>query len=648
MDPIDFSIEDVLEKWNVLQQDCGKKCDTSNDSLWYRQKTSFSANTLHRKKRTSNKQVGFTNVQPRKFCIQPPTLQTCFQTYQISACKLCQNIIESVEINESSLGQTVDLFKFIEKHKGITERWFYQLFKNTNSPVFFQSKDRLLLQKINKNRHPLIFIHDGCSLIHTIYVYIYIAAILGEIPAVFINEKLVSSFLLRYFMEKIGFVFMKEPSDVIMKLGSLHEAEKCVILPNSACQLSISNLLLNEIRIKGCKPNALIIPIACSTENKNSGITYLSLSMPIYLKSLLDHSHNMNEHNIKDEENNLINRHLNYDFFQASAVLPVHLLSYTFLVLHRKGLSREKLKRASEEILEELKSMDVFLGFSGDIESVIAHGVEVLCNQSLLLVIDGIVLPQINDSVKAFHLFSYSLKIFQIMMPKAILACSLISTIGGEIKLRQGYGEPFTFKTQTVIENAEFLAELFSYMFDYHCPFSVFSSTIMDTFDKFVAMDIITSQQQHFEDQAHKKLSQSVNAEFIDEEEEVFGGADADNSQIFEFLPSESNIQLLSNWRACVIPFIEIAYLIANLIHIKKTGEHFSSMDIFNLCLQRFKDGLFENGEILDQSYVTKFLEYLFEKEYVDDVDDENTFVKSSISGQTLNQLLVTIVKYRI
>ena len=57
MDPLDFSIEDVVKKWGVHQQDSDIKFEKSDDSLWYRQRSSFPSNQSHRKRRKNVQKV---------------------------------------------------------------------------------------------------------------------------------------------------------------------------------------------------------------------------------------------------------------------------------------------------------------------------------------------------------------------------------------------------------------------------------------------------------------------------------------------------------------------------------------------------------------------------------------------------------------
>ena len=144
------------------------------------------------------------------------------------------------------------------------------------------------------------------------------------------------------------------------------------------------------------------------------------------------------------------------DLLQASVVLPIHLLSFALLVRHRDGVKNEELECSLEEILEELKSMDMlvrcsllslfspffiiyfiffsfyeekkfasfllkhfatffqhfrFLGFSGDIESVTMYGIEILCNQKLVSIVNNVVTPLLHDPITACSLFTYSLKV---------------------------------------------------------------------------------------------------------------------------------------------------------------------------------------------------------------------------------------------
>lgn len=707
MEPLDVRVEDVIKKWE--KHSLPMQQDTSDES-WYKVGSSsipmdFTLRKRRRyKSKFSNQQNSYVDVTSqiqRKFRLIPPTLKTDVQHYKINQCKQCKNLLQytsfSNEVNLQSETRelyqnsntrivkandsTVTIYQKLKKSlfRFTLYRVLDQLKKLFRS-ICFQSHDYLYLQQLVKGSSPLVFLNESKNAFDTILTYIYLAAMDIEVSCTILTESDVSSILLKYLMKKMGFVFIPAKLDeaasqsVTLELMNYLNVNKNICIPTHFYQnensASILYNLFDKIR-NNESSNADIVPIVLSTErvyapfpitffnfvwqryrHQNHGLVQLNVSKAVNIKSLLKVAVSINNQVSCDEENAIISRHLNFDFLQTGVILPSNMLAYLLLVKFRTPTHFDDLVISMQVLLEEIKGMEKFAGFTGDISVITKHAIDMLSTQQLIAVEDNLINPSLHVLSTANKLDQLASKVKQLLLPRCIVASSIVTCLGGVNKMKQGNGDALKCDSSQVLKAAEFISEMLAYMLDYSCSFNLITGDLVDIMETFVTMNVLSKNEQSYDDVAHQKLVQSFvyNSGWNDDDDDndVWGGASVDKVQEYSVTLNKETTEILLSHRACVLPFIDVCFVVLATINEMPIGKLFSVADLYEQVENQFVNGCFIYAEMLTLETIKRFCDYLFEKEVIDDEGEfyqlSETFANSS---DELVQLLYEITQFR-
>ncbi|XP_066925222.1 uncharacterized protein [Clytia hemisphaerica] len=594
----------------------------------------------------------------KKFSLVLPVLKNPSKEYTIYSCKSCSNLLEFTDapVTQSST-KTINLLDhitrktrksylhwiaptlvFMSKEKQrfngrdeVSKPSFIHCFftwhtmKNLASyfnAICVQRSDQLSLRAARKKEHPVVFVHSEESFFGSVLLHIYLACVDTQIPTTVLKGDCVKSSLVRYFMRKMGFLFMGNEKESESSIKDVVE-----VFSSEDGSFTLKTLIFSLWR-----------------SVSNFGLLHINVSRCVKLKSLVRAAKDLNQQEEVHEENNLISRHLNFDMLETQNILPVHIVSCLLCTKYRltKGVSLEDLSKDVEAWTEKLKEMSKNIGFCGEPIDITSHAIQLLHQQDLITVheVDNKIKPKLSTIKQASLFYQHSLKMVHTFMTRAVLACTIISECGGEKILRFPSTHQITFIGSKILEKAEFLSEMVSFLLDYHCPFNQISDSLTSTMDHFVAMGYIKMQETGFMDNYHQRLARCAQINSALGEEDFDG---RNNEIIYELVMHED----LLTYHQFLQPFVQLSFTVLALIKEQFSDELFQVSGIYTKVEERYNTGFFKYGEMVHMEFVSRFCDYLFEMEVV---DDEKDWYKLSQDYRTNDELLLylqRIAKFR-
>jgi len=652
----------------------------------------------------------------KKFSLVLPVLKNPSKEYTIYSCKSCSNLLDFIDapVTQSST-KTINLLDhitrktrksylhwiaptlvFMSKEKqrfnGKDEdskpsfiHCFFTWHTMKNLASYFnaicvQRSDQLSLRAARKKEHPVVFVHSEESFFGSALLHVYLACVDTQIPTTVLKGDCVKSSLVRYFMGKMGFLFMgneKESEssikDVVEILMDALEKGHSILIPTRPYQYDtepqpnimdyclkaqrnndtrldralVSCITLSKERVLSSEDGSFTLKTLISSlwrSVSNFGLLHVNISRCVKLKSLVKAAKDLNQQEEVHEENNLISRHLNFDILETQNILPVHIVSCLLCTKYRltKGVSLEDLSKDVEAWTEKLKEMSKNIGFCGEPIDIASHAIQLLHQQDLITVHEGSnkIKPKLSTIKQASLFYQHSLKMVHTFMTRAILACTIISECGGEKILRFPSTHQITFIGSKILENAEFLGEMVSFLLDYHCPFNQISDSLTSTMDHFVAMGYIKMQETGFMDNYHQRLARCAQINSALGEEDFDG---RNNEIIYELVMHEDML----TYHQFLQPFVQLSFTVLALIKEQFSDELFQVSGIYTKVEERYNTGFFKYGEMVQMEFVSRFCDHLFEMEVV---DDEKDCYKLSHDYRTNDELLLylqRIAKFR-
>ena len=691
MEPGEINIEEVIKKWEKHHPLPAKK--EVDEKPWYQQPLSEYANVKRRKVRKSicrkstPDYVNESHHWQKKFRVIPPIVKTGIQNYQISQCNKCQDVLQYFPLvsKDCLKSQTLNLFDYIAAKKSVMKWHGARYFQSMILAACYQSKDGILLKQISQKPNPVLFLHNVQDFFSSFLLYLFCAS-LGKVPYTIIMDKDVSSPILKYLLKKIRFIFVGEGTDdnsiqsttealtkllksnnhVLIGLGGNDET----VSPTSSIFLTLVDELRKDDKLL---QQLLLLPVTLSIEKDFNlfsklsffgilckwfyfpklyrGLAQFNISRSVKLQSMMTLAEGLNKQESCDEENYLIQRHISYDLLDTGAILPTHLVSFLLITKYRDSVCINELIDSVKWLLNELREMDKFLGFSGETNDIIYHALDLLQHDDLLKINTEtkIIIPEMKSCNSAQKLFQNAKQIIHMFMTKAIVGSSIVACMGGQQELQQGSGYNMKCSGDKILEKAEYLAELLSFLLDYCCPFNKISDALVDSLEKLVTMDVLNTYTDTYESQSHQKLVHSVAVNSGWEEEEEGNDATECGSDIRYDVSVQDDVVLLLNFLySCIAPFIEISFTVVAFIREWGEGTKFSTMMINESLTKRFKDGFFPYGEMITSNFISRVLDYLYEKEVIDENDGCFMLSASFTPGNgELERLLADIALFR-
>ena len=667
MDPSDIRIEDVLQKWERYHPPSALE-KTDDEKPWYHQPLPDNASATNPRRRTrrnvaktADQALAAAVMGPKRFRIVPPVLDVDINNYVISQCVKCQATLNyQPALSKTHLkSQTMSLFDCIGAGMSLAQRFGFCFVQNIVSGSCYQSTDARLLRDINKKPTPVLVVCEAEEGSFSTLLLQMFMRVLGKQPLSVARESTVTSPLLKYLMKMFGFLIVEDNCSVDFVAGKLVEAlrnnmQVVVCMPEGPATsqkhlFAVLNRLRNDQTLQN---RTLLMSTSISMEkevcfeNKSSswwetvrdwlfsppqrcGLVHFNISRTLNIQSLFRLADEMNHQEVKDEENALMQRHIAFDLLETGAILPTHLLSFLFVTKFRNGVAYDKLKESVDWLLRELRSMKRFVGFTGNIDDVVRHGLD-------LLVEDGTVEMDATSNWINVHtksctvlhkLFTCAKKILNVYIVQAVTAVSIIACVGGRTEMHQGSGYNVTCKNTAILEKAEMLSYMLSFLFDFQCPLNDMTDVLSDCIETMVTQDVLQVHTDIYESQTHQKLVHNIvmDAGWEDEDEDQHGmGTTTTNSVEYAVSVHDEDIMKhLKFLSTCVNPFLEVCFNVLALVRENYAeGKEFTATAIHELLVTRFESGLCVYGELVCLNTVTRVLEYMFEKMIIDDVED--------------------------
>lgn len=681
MEPGEINIEEVLKKWEKHHPPPERRMN--DEKPWYQQPVSEYSNSNQKRRRRMLKKstpdyINEGHHIQNRFRVIPPVIESNIQKYEISQCTKCKNMLQQfpVQTNEAKNSQTLSLFECAAAKKHLN--WFELNFlQKSLLNACYKSKDEHSLKDVVLKDLPVLFVHNvPGGVFGSVLLHLFCAALSGKLPRSLINESNITSPFMKNFMEKLGFIFPADNNDhdgndndcndnkskvdvIVNLLKSGHHV--FVQLDEHELSTSLTDRffpsLLNSLRSDDDEllKRLLLVPVSLSIETtedlftsnfsvtsllkdfffyttvaqQEKSLSYFNVSQGVKVQSLMLLASELNEQEGTDEENNLVMRHVSFDLLGLGAILPTHIVSFLLITKYRDSVSIDILVDSVDWLTAELQSAGRFFGFIGDTAVITNHALQILRSDDVIRIYDDTKVVTLNDDHHSMQkLFKNAKKIINTFVTKSVLAKSVIACLGGQLELSAGSGYNVTCRNGQLLEKAEYLAEMLTFLFDFCCPFNKISEELVDALEKLVTIDILCTSSDTYENQTHEKLIRSIAIDSVfdqnDGEDDGYGHNTNGESEITYNvnLQEESVVELLDFFSSCTSPFVEIIFIVVALIRETESGVVITVDKIYDSVLERLQNGFFMYGEMVTKNFISRIFDLLYEKEVIDEYQE--------------------------
>ena len=279
----------------------------------------------------------------------------------------------------------------------------------------------------------------------------------------------------------------------------------------------------------------------------------------------------INSESNSEEMRNIIHGlavHVVHSFVNKQALMATHVTAFLLLNKFRSGVSLADFTNSFRALLVELSMRNRDVGFSGEIKSVISHGLRILGNT---LVKQEAVVDQLGNKHQlmlypvvtmphVIELSYYSNSVVSVFALESVVSLSLNALVPHNIWRMQGHETHYVaVHRSSLVEKATDLCNIFQHDFILKPPCMCWNDVIMEAVDQLISSDILVTEDDAYgysRSEAHRNVQ--------------YYGRDIDDDDCYErdvnYLLNTADpecVEKVKRLQAVLSPYLEVYHFVS-------------------------------------------------------------------------------------